>query len=278
MKRRHLALLLASLPPALLAGLGVPACDPGSTTGSPVTHAARVEAADDLAAPLENAKGWRVTVAHAYVSLASLRVFDGAPVTARAPAAPPAWRWALERLSTPSALAHPGHYTPGDALAEVLTPTSVDLVGGPLALGPADGFTGPYRSARLSFGAAPVGPAAGALGGDVVRLEGTATKGADSLSFVATASAADVLNTEEPPVPVVEGCAFAPEAVVTAPGTIVLRVAPSVWVDQIDFAATTPPASPGEVVALDGLARKAFVRGVVKGAAYPLAFEPGATP
>jgi hypothetical protein len=267
--------LFLSLPLAAAATFGVPACDPsgqGTTTGKPVTHATRLECADDLSQPIVNAKGWSVSITHAYLAIESLRTFDGAPVTASwSPPDRPRWaHW----LAIPEAHAHPGHYTPGSALGEMLDAASVDLVVAPTDLGPSNGFTGTYRSAEFAFGASAKGAFAPELGDDVVRIEGSATMGATTIDFVVTANAADVVNTDTPPAPAVEGCAFAEEYVVTAPGTVVVRVLPSVWVDQIDFADVLPVPAPGEVVTLDGTAKKAFVRGVVKGAAYSFVFEP----
>jgi len=276
---RSLLALSLSLPLAAASTFGVPACDPsgqGTTTGRPVTHATRLECADDLTQPIVNAKGWSVSITHAYLAIESLRYFDGVPVTASyQPPDRPRWaRW----LAVPEAHAHPGHYTPGSALGEMLQAASVDLVVVPTDLGPSEGFTGTYRSAQLTFGSSAVGTFAPELDPDVVRIEGTATMGATTFAFVATATGTDVTNTDTPPAPAVDGCAFAEASVVGAPGTVVVRVLPSVWVDQIDFADVVPVPAPGEVVTLDGTAKKAFVRGVVKGAAYSFVFEPGASP
>jgi hypothetical protein len=243
-----------------------------STSGARVSLSARVTPTPASLEPFVNGKGYSVTVERALVSLGAVRAFDGAPVVAMAPSWP-----AFFRLAEPAAAhAHPGHYASGDALAEWLPELTVDLLAGPTHLpDAAAAVSGTYRSAELVFESPPRGELAPELGDALVAVEGTALVGGEPLVFRAVATEAELLSAEEVPRPAVVGLAF-DEAAVASAGEVVLSVDLPTWLDQVDFAdVATPPA--GARAELEGSAREAFARGVKKGAAYALRFEP-ATP
>lgn len=267
-----LALSLAGGSAALFAGCG----GEDTTVGKQVALKTKVEPGESAAAPFTNAFGWTITLKKAALSVGPLYYFDGAPIfSARAPT-----RNVRERvaafLGVGVAFAHPGHYEPGSTKGQMLEPTSVNLLAGPADLPAGTGVSGVFRSARFSYNAPPVGPAAGELDGHVVVLEGEAVKEGASRVFRASADADEVLDTYLEPK--VEGCLFE-EADVQADGTVVVRVEPSVWLDQVEFE-ELPESPDGSPVGMaEGMvARKAFTRGLKKGSAYVFRFAEGSAP
>jgi hypothetical protein len=242
----------------------------GSTTGQRITLGTRVLAEEGIAAPFENAFGWKVQLTKAHLSIGELYYFSGPPVVASLPPArrAPSWR---DPFTLRAAHAHPGHYTEGDALGQMLTPETADLLV-ETDLADAEAVTGRYESARFSFASPPQGDLAADLSGHVVWVNGEATKGSTTLLFRARANAEDILNTNGEPW--VEGCVF-DAADIEAEGTVTLIVHPAVWFDQVDFA-DAPPWLEGERVDLPPgePTHKAFVRGLKKGTAYTFAYAP----
>lgn len=171
--------------------------------------------------------GWTVTLTKATAHLASVRFFSGQAQHVRAT---PWWQQAL----ISNAYAHPGHYVPGEALGEVLAVLDVDLLAAPIEWGVADAVTGDYGSLQLGY----------AEGG--LEVEGTATKGADTVSFSARFT---------PPAPL-EGASFAHE-MMTAPGHVELQFDLSVIFSRIDFARVGSSAKPLDTMspAFNGYAR-----------------------
>ena len=241
----------------------------GATSGKRVVLGTRVESSDDLAVPIVNARGWTISWGRVLVSVSALYYYDGAPPSLARSVPSPAWkRW----FGIPLAHAHPGHYQAGNAMGQMLTASSFDLAQGPSSLSAGEGVTGSYRSGSVLFGSPAQGTHAADLGTDVILVEGTASKGADVRTFRARASAADVTNGSG--TVGVDGCVFE-EAAVTGDGTVVLRVRPSVWMDQVDF--TDVPESSGTPVDLPagGAAQQAFMLlGVTRASAYVFSFEP----
>jgi hypothetical protein len=261
---------------SLAGGAALGACGAAdATTGKRVALSTRIVADDGIDAPFTNAFGWSVQLDQVALSVGPLYYFDGAPifsasVTPRA--ADP--RTALIRLlGIGVAWAHPGHYQPGNAMGQVLSPSSVDLALGPADLPPGDGVSGIFRSGRFTFEPKPVGSAAEALSGHVVVVTGEATKGAVKRKFSAWASESDVLGANGEPV--LEGCAFEGEPDVQEDGTVTLHVKPSVWLDQAELD-EVPESADGAYVPLpaDGEAFRAFTRGLKKGSGIVFTFAP----
>jgi hypothetical protein len=241
------------------------ACSDGSTSGKRVVLATTVGPAAGTAAPFTNANGWEIRLDRALVSVGALHYFEGASLFSRY--APPAQLFGVRK-----AFAHPGHYQEGAALGQMLVPSSVDLVKGDASLADGDGITGPFRSARFTWGTPAAGPLAADLGPSVALVEGTATKGAETRRFSFAADTADVADAAN--LPRVEGAAFAPEPTnVEGDGTITVRIAPAVWLAQVDFA-DVPVSTDGKPVAppKTTLAFRAFARGIKDGSAWVFSF------
>ncbi len=265
---------LAVLP--LLAGALLGACDgEGTTSSKRVTLKTQITADDEVTKPFTNAYGWSITLSKAAVSIGALTYFDGAPIfsAARSPArARP--RDALTRLlGVNTAFAHPGHYQAGNAMGQVLSSSSADLMQGLVALPTGEGVAGVYRSGRFTFEETPTGSATDQLGGKVVVLEGEARKETMIRLFRAEAGVDDVLDSYAEPK--LEGCAFDEEPDVQADGTVTVHIKPSVWLDQAEFD-DVPESADGKPVALapDGVAFKAFTRGLKKGSAVVFRYAP----
>lgn len=268
---RRLALVLGAALALTAAQLGLGAvAGCGSTSGQRISLGTRVVAADGVAEPFENAFGWKVQLTKARVSVGELYYFTGPPVVAGLTPRPS--RPGVRSLfSIPSAHAHPGHYTEGDALGQMLAPQAVDLLAD-TDLAEAEAVTGRYESARFSFASPPVGDLAEGLEGHVVLVEGEATKDATTVAFRVTADEEDILNADGNAF--VEGCVFE-AADVEAEGTVTVTLHPSVWFDQVDFAKAPAPTGTDLVVLPPGEApQKAFTRGLKKGTAYTFAYAP----
>lgn len=273
--RRLAMIAAAALATATLPLGGAVAAGCGSTGGQRISLGTRVVATEGVAAPIENEYGWSITLTAARVSIGELYYFSGAPVVASRggqprsrPRAGPLLKglWAI-----PSAHAHPGHYTEGDALGQMLEPRTVDLLV-ESALANAEAVTGRYESARFSFASPPQGELAGEMDGHVVWVEGEATKGGAVVRFRAAADEADVLTSDEEPV--VEGCVFE-AADIEASGTVTLTIHPGVWFDQVDFGKVEGAADADRVDLVPGEApHKAFVRGLKKGTGYTFSYAP----
>lgn len=270
---------LALLPAAAGALLG--ACGDDATSSKRVTLKTQITADDGVKEPFTNAYGWSIQLTKAAVSIGPLYYYDGAPIfsaglapSMRAPSrrargarAALAWFFGVN-----TAHAHPGHYKPGNAMGQVLDPSSADLMKGVVELPTGDGVAGTYRSGSFTFGDPPAGDAVEQLDGHVVVLEGTATKDDMTRHFRAIADVGDVLDSYEEPK--LEGCAFAEEPDVEADGTVTLHVKPSVWLDQSEFddVPEGTPEAPSELTP-DEEAFKAFVRGLKKGSAVIFSYE-----
>lgn len=258
---------------SLASGALASACGPAETTsGKRVTLQTRIIADDGIDAPFVNAYGWSIRIEVAAVSIGPLYYFNGAPIFSAA-AAPPRPRDTFASfLGLGVAHAHPGHYQAGDAMGQVLAPSSIDLALGPADLPPGAGIAGLYRSARFSFEPTPTGDATDTLAGHVLVLEGEAQKDTMNRVFRVEADAEDVLDAYGEPR--LEGCAFLGEPDVQDDGTITIHVAPSVWLDQAEFDAV-PESADGSPVVLprDGEAFRAMTRGFKKGSAVTFTYS-----
>lgn len=245
--------------------------EPGSTAGARVTLGTRVESGVDVSGKFVNARGWSLTLSKALVATSAFYYFDGAPPTLAHGPSPAVPRGLGRLFGIGLAHAHPGHYQAGNAMGQQLESTSYDLMQGPILLGPGEGVTGRYRSGSVLFGSPAQGPFASELGDRVLVLEGEASKGEETRLFRASASAEEVTNANG--TVGVEGCVFA-EADVEGTGTVVLRMNPAVWLDQVDF--MDVPASTGgpEDLPAGGPAQQAFtLLGVTRASAYAFSFE-----
>lgn len=266
------AALITLVVSTLSVGVLASGCGEDATGGRRVSLSTRASLAPAAAEPFTNAYGWTITLTKVAVATGPLYYFDGSPsVEARLRPEPPLdmlRRWASVR----AAHAHPGHYEPGNTKGEVLQPSSVDLLAGPLDLPAGAGVSGVVRSARFSFSSPPVGPAAALLEGHVVIVEAEAVKGDLTRTFVATADVADVVDTSGEPR--VEGCTFE-EADVQADGAVEVEINPAVWLDQVELDAV-PESQDGSPVALapGEVPHKAFTRGLKKGSAYVFRYVP----
>jgi hypothetical protein len=251
MMHRRRALLSSAV---FVLGLGLDllsdACD-GSTTGRRVAFATVVGPAAGTTAPFTNAEGWEIRLDRALVSVGALYAFEGASLFSRVPP---------RLLGVRSAFAHPGHYQEGTALGEMRVPASLDLLEGDAPCAAGEGISGAWASGRVLWGTPAAGRFAVVLGDRVALVEGTATKGPDVRRFSFAVSASDVLDASG--APRVEGVAFEGEpAVVSGDGTLTVRIAPAVWLAQVDFSD-------------DGVARRAFARGIKDGSAWAFSFTP----
>jgi hypothetical protein len=258
---------------SLSGGVLASGCGSGNTTtGARVTLTTQVTAGDQPGAPFENGVGWTITIDKAWLSVGDLYYFDGAPITAAltAPARTP--RTPFEWLAIPSAHAHPGHYVEGNAVGQMLSPQTVDLMAPISELAAAEAVSGTYRSARFSFASPPQGPLAGELDGHVMVVEGTGTKGALTRVFRGALDEGDVLDAAG--LPEVEGCIF-DEAAVETDGTVRLEVDLALVFDQVglDELAESTDGDPVDLPR-DTPAFNAFSRGAKKGAVFHFSYAP----
>lgn len=114
--------------------------------------------------------GWTVTLDTALFGVGPLRFFEGTvPLAVRLE------RWLYLPFGG-TALAHPGHYVPGEALGELVEGRVIDLLAGPILLGDVSAVTGEYGSLQLDLTplAAEADPD-GLLEGHSLRVKGRAT-------------------------------------------------------------------------------------------------------
>lgn len=246
-----------------------------ATTGVRVTLGTQVSAADDPSEPFENGVGWTITLQRAWLSVGDLYYFDGAPITASLSPqhhAPAPARTPLDWLGIREAHAHPGHYQEGNALGQMLSPQTVDLMAPMSELPAAEGVSGTFRSARFTFADPPGGKLAAKLDGHVMVVEGTATKDELTRVFRGSLDSGDVLDAEQ--LPAVEGCIF-DEADVQADGIVLLEVDLHLVFDQVSFE-DVAESTGGEPIDLprDGKAFNALSRGAKKGAAFHFSYVP----
>jgi len=272
--RRRL-LGLAAFIACSVGGLGAAAliegCSSPTTGGKRVVLHTRVKLDPVSARSFTTGFGWKVTLTRALVATGDFYYFDGAPPLAvHRPRRD--WEFAQRWLGLGIAHAHPGHYEAGNALGQMLTPWSVDLLTDTAALADGDGVTGIYRSASFSFKAPPAGPFATELFGHVAIAEGTAEKEGEELrTFRAIADLTDledsVANGQ------VDGCEFA-ETDVQSDGTVTASVNPKFWFNLVDFseAKVGSAEEPSEFEA-GSQPKIAFAQGVTQLSAYKFSYS-----
>lgn len=233
-------------------------CTHETTAQKRVTYATHIVADDAIEAPIVNAYGWSLRITRAALSIGPIYYWNGAPSFAALKSPDSFGIFGIR-----SAFAHPGHYVPGDAMGQVLAPSSVDLALGEAVLPPGEGVSGVYRSGRLTFLDKPVGDAVDALGGHVIVLEGTGTKETMNRIFRAELDIGDTLDAAGEPR--VDGCAFDGEPDIQADGTITIHVALSVWLDQLELD-TVAESVDGQpvLIARDSTPFRAIERGIKK--------------
>jgi hypothetical protein len=168
-------------------------------------------------------------------------------------------------------------------MGQMLTPTTVDLLGEPLELADGEGVTGETNSARFTWQSPAKGKLADLLDGHVIVTAGTATKEETTIRFIATADESEVHDGDDKAE--VAGCAFGAEpgevgVEMDGDGTVTLTLVASVWFDQVDFSYVAPganeapePDDEGFVNIANTLAWQGFIRGVKKGTAYEFSYE-----
>jgi len=205
----------------------------------------------------DTSTGWQVRVESAFVVVGPLRWYEGAPLFGRRSLGWGGVAWA-----------HPGHYVPGGALADIGTRALVDLTSTvPISLGRANGVSGTARSAHIELHPPEedLGPARAALEGQTLVLRGTAQRGDARVRFRA-ALRVDV-NIEGIP---------ASASLDGAPGRWEVGIDVLRWLDRVDFSMLPPPAEPDGVSNFpeEGQPSNALYRGVVSGAAYRFRWIP----
>lgn len=256
LRHRAVRLQTAGLVTAALALLAGAHCGDADTTGrSRVSFAVVVGA---VRAEGETATGWRVAFERAALAVGPVRWFEGEPFARR--------RRLLRDLGTLGvAWAHPGHYVPGEALADVTARRAVDLLAaGGVALDRADGVSGMASSAQLELSSA-----AGDLGGQTLVVRGTARRGERTVRFEGGLR----LDRRVEGIPArgaLEGHA----------GRWDLGVDLTAWFDQADFGALPAPTTPDGYVTVgeDSQVANALFRSATTGLPYRFSWRPAGAP
>jgi hypothetical protein len=199
-----------------------------------------------------NERGWTVTPESLHVSVGPVRFYEGRVLLSqRSP------RFNPYVLLGGTAWAHPGHYLPGDALAEVLSTTEVNLLAAwPTVLGEANAVTGDYGSMELT------------LPPSAVRIRGTAAH-TDGRRVRFDAA----MDLPKP----IEGIRFE-RVLAQEVGRVRITVALGTWLGRIDFATVSPADAEGvSTFPSESQAMNALVRGVEDTSAYVVTWVEGAT-
>lgn len=238
--------------PSLAALLAVATVQCGDDTSTGRARVAFDVWAQGVNAAAVTSLGWSVRIEQAAVAVGPLRWYEGAPLFGA--------RRLLRALSG-TAWAHPGHYVPGGAMADVTQRAVVDLTGARAFVGRAEGVSGAVQSAHLELrpDGSDLGPARALLRGGTLSLRGTATRGDRTVRFEASPS----LNVSIEGVP-------ARAANDGSPGAWTLSVDLARWVDRVDFSMLPAPATADAFAPFgdDGQPASALYRGATTGAAY----------
>jgi hypothetical protein len=257
-------------------GLSGAACSSGdqaTTTGKRIVLATRFEPSADVAGELTTSTKWTVRLSSAFLAVGGLYYFDGQPAFVRlerpAPRRSPFER--VKELFIGTAYAHPQHYVAGNALGEMVEPSSVDLFEA-ADLPDGRGVTGTFRSGRLTLPDSIEGPVAEALGTHVASATGVATKDARSVYFQVAVELSDIQALS--PDAAIDGCVFE-EVDVTTDGKVTLTVTPRVWFNLVDFADVESGTEDEPTPIVRGqTAHKGFALGVAQLTAYHFHYTP----
>lgn len=240
-------------------------CGPMSTGGARTSIQVAITGATPTG---PTSLGWSVTYEQALVSADTIRFNVGEPVfeaTARARSRRPLW----QRLSIGTALAHPGHYSPGEALADASLARAVDLLGPRAEFAGITAVTGYANSATLTLRPA-----------DASRASGTALSVNSTVRVVATAArdgATVRFRMELPDAIDIAGSAAHGEITADGSTRFQLSVNLGLWLDRADFS-TLSALAPGADGVIDvpasHQAHNALFRGVSNGAAYSYTLPP----
>ena len=237
---------------------GVHCGDGGETTGrTRVTFPVSVRS---IHPESDNSLGWHVTIDQAVVAMGPLRWYEGPPIFGLN---------LFERLlGVRVAYAHPGHYVPGEALADVTAQRVIDLMAPtPTALDAATGVSGTALSSTIELHAPGVaaGPAADSLHGLALWTRGTATRAGVTVHF-------------EGGVPVEYAVRGVPaRATLSSAGAFLLSVDLAQWFDRADFSSLTAPAPDGTApITMTSEVANGLYRGATNGAAYVYEWTSGA--
>lgn len=258
MKRRWLSWSMVTCAFAMVTAFH---CGPMGTGGARTSIQANVRGALPTSA---TSTGWSVTYEQALVSVDTLRWNVGEPVfEARLR------QRFLRSISIGTAFAHPGHYSPGEALADVSVGRVIDLLGPTVQLNAITAVTGTSNSAAILLAPADATRAAGTRlsVGSSVRAQGTAVKDGAMVRF----------RLEIPDAIDIQGSPAHGEIRADGSTSFELAVDLGLWLDRADFStiAMAAPAMDGVIEpAADSQVRNAFVRGVSNGAAYRLTLLP----
>jgi hypothetical protein len=258
-----------------LGGLGaavvLEGCGSASTGGERIVLKTRLEIEPTAKDTFTTGAGWNVSLTRALLATGEFYYFDGAPPLV-VQHAKQSWEYAQRWLGLSNAHAHPGHYQAGNALGQMLLPSSVDLLAAEVSLADGSGVDGTYRSARFSFAVPAVGPLAGELDGHAAIAEGIAAKaGEETRTFRAIADLADIEKSAADGH--VEGCEFS-EAKIESDGVVTATVNPEIWFNLVDFAQIPPGSSdaPSEFDA-DSQPKIAFAQGIAQLSAYKFSYS-----
>ena len=253
----------AALASAVLVAGPIACSDEGSgTTGRRIALDVTIAASPE-SRQFTNAKGWTISHTKAAVTTGAFYFYDGEP---RCAGAAPRRSAGFVR----SAFAHPGHYVAGNARGEMLAPSSADLLAGAM-LGSGDGVTGMVRSATFAFSSPATGPMAAELGGNVIVLEGSATRDAETRVFRAEIAADEMKDSKGNLA--IEGCPFATTDM-QGDGTVTITVDLPMWLQQVDLADVSASTDDKPVLLGAGVARNQLVRSAKGGLSYRFAFTP----
>lgn len=221
-----------------------------------------------------SSRGWSVRIEQALLAPGPLRWFEGEPLfdaRRRAPARAPSFRQRFASYLSPIgvAWAHPGHYVPGEALADVTARRVIELSSGAsVSLGMADGVTVMSNSATVELH-----PTGADLGADGDRLQGH--------TLVVRGVARDATRTVR-----FEGALDGDFVIrgVPAHGMIdgtrgwALTIDLESWFDRADFSELPAPATPDGYapIGTSGQVFNALYRGASSALAYAIVPE-GAT-
>lgn len=238
-------------------------CGPMSTGGARTSIQVAIAGATPTG---PTSLGWSVTYEQALLSADTIRFNDGEPVfEARARPQRPL----LQRLSIGTAFAHPGHYSPGEALADASLARVVDLLGPRVEFAGITAVTGYANSATLTLRPA-----------DASRVSGTALRANNTVRVLATAAKDGAMVRFRMELPdAIDIAGSAAHGEITADGStrFQLSVNLGLWLDRADFS-TLSALSPGADGVIDvpasHQAHNALFRGVSNGAAYSYTLPP----